>query len=210
MEVRGCGSILLIGMPEKRAIRIRGAERVVVRDLKIDSAPLPFTQGEVTAVDPATGSIDVCIAPEFDLPSNYAEPPANPPLVIPILGRGQVEGGPVLEIRESGAVLLERVTIHAAPRFASIIRQNHGPVRFQHVDIRPPEGSSRIISSWRDAFHVKRMPSPSTRRRAPSSTASTAIPRRSHAPGGPYVMRAPAARSPPTSGTADACRMSTA
>jgi hypothetical protein len=203
--VHGNGATILIAAPEKRAIRIRKAERVVVRDLTIDYDPLPFTQGEVTAVDPNAGTIDVRIAPEFDLPPDFSDPPVNPPffgkacwknglfshhyiqsmrvadagrrlvrlqsqpqdvrkvtnvavggsMVIPIPGRGQLEGGPVLEIRESGDVVLDGVSIHAAPLFASVTRQNHGPVRFRRVSVRPPPGSTRLISSWRDAFHVK-------------------------------------------------------
>lgn len=205
MEVRGRGATMLIAAADKRAIRIAGAERVVVRDLKIDYERLPFTQGKVVATDPKAGTLDVRISPEFDLPADFANPPSNPPffgkvyrkggrfahhyvhslrqldasqrlvrvqaqprdvrhvahvalertMVIPILGRGQLEGGPVLEIRESSDVRLEDVSIYAAPLFASVIRQNGGPVHFQRVAVRPPPGSSRLISSWRDAFHVK-------------------------------------------------------
>ncbi|MGN6556345.1 MAG: hypothetical protein ACTHLW_21750 [Verrucomicrobiota bacterium] len=52
-------------------------------------------------------------------------------------------------------VRLEDIETWSAPWFAFWIGRNTGRLEFQHVNIRPKPGTTRLTSSWRDGFHVK-------------------------------------------------------
>jgi hypothetical protein len=199
--VVGHGSTLLLG-PDMRALWLEGVDAVAVCQLDIDYSPLPFTQGNVTAIDAATAGFEVKIAPDFDVPPDVADPPANPPffgkilhqdgsfphlflrklqrlsapervvrvfptdvaavsgvsvgesVVLPVAGVGQRDPETV-HVFHSGDITLEDVRVFSAPLFVSSLRENHGPLSFRRVEVRPKPGSARLISSWRDAFHVK-------------------------------------------------------
>jgi hypothetical protein len=63
--------------------------------------------------------------------------------------------GPMIRIDRCENVTLEDVEVWDAPWFAFQIFRNEGELVFRRVNVRPPPGSQRITSSWRDGFHVK-------------------------------------------------------
>ena len=63
--------------------------------------------------------------------------------------------GPCFEIRDNDAVTLEDVELWSAPWFGFNISRNRGAVAFRRVNIRPKPGAGRLMSLWRDGFHVK-------------------------------------------------------
>jgi len=63
--------------------------------------------------------------------------------------------GPMIRIDRCENVILEDVEVWDAPWFAFQIFRNEGELVFRRVNVRPPPGSQRITSSWRDGFHVK-------------------------------------------------------
>ena len=63
----GHGATLLLH-PDNRALLLYRCEGIVVRGFTVDFAPLPFTQGEVVAVDRAKKAIHVRIHDGFPLP----------------------------------------------------------------------------------------------------------------------------------------------
>jgi len=63
--------------------------------------------------------------------------------------------GPCFRVRENETVLFEDVDLWSAPWFAFEVTRNAGAVTFRRAHIRPKPGSGRLMSVWRDGFHVK-------------------------------------------------------
>ncbi|MBD3177591.1 MAG: hypothetical protein GF320_20665 [Armatimonadia bacterium] len=63
--------------------------------------------------------------------------------------------GPCLELQDNNGLKLSDVEIWSAPWFACNVSRNMGDVTFTRVHIRPKPGSKRLMSTWRDGFHVK-------------------------------------------------------
>jgi hypothetical protein len=68
LVIEGNGAELVFH-PKNRAFLLEGCEGVVIRDLKMDYNPLPFTQGDVVSVDHEAKTF------VFRLHEGYAEPP---------------------------------------------------------------------------------------------------------------------------------------
>src|SRR6185312_7899961 len=66
--LRGNGAELLL-LPPNKVLRVENSSDINVCGLAIDYSPLPFTQGLVTAVDPASGTLDLKIEDGFDVPA---------------------------------------------------------------------------------------------------------------------------------------------
>jgi hypothetical protein len=58
-------------------------------------------------------------------------------------------------IRDNDTVSLEDVELWSATWMGFEIARNRGTLRFNRVHVRPKPDSSRLMSTWRDAFHVK-------------------------------------------------------
>jgi hypothetical protein len=58
----------LLLLPPNMVLRVTDSTDVNICGLKVDYAPLPFTQGLVVATDPSAGSFDLAIDPGFDVP----------------------------------------------------------------------------------------------------------------------------------------------
>lgn len=62
---------------------------------------------------------------------------------------------PAVVIEDNQNVSFENINIWSAPLFAVNVARNCGSCVFRHFDIRPKPGTTRLMSSWRDGFHVK-------------------------------------------------------
>jgi len=77
-------------------------------------------------------------------------------ITLPVRGIAHRSGaGEVMALDGNRDVMLEDVEIWSAPWFACAVQHNEGNVTLRRVHVRPPPGTSRITSSWRDGFHVK-------------------------------------------------------
>ena len=75
---------------------------------------------------------------------------------LPVPGNAHRYGpGACLDISDNDTVTLEDVEVWSAPWFGVEVIRNRGHVTFRRVHIRPPPGSGRLTSTWRDGFHVK-------------------------------------------------------
>ncbi|HSV74733.1 MAG TPA: hypothetical protein VLH79_13315 [Chthonomonadales bacterium] len=63
--------------------------------------------------------------------------------------------GACVRVHENDTVTMEDVEVWSAPWFAFDVARNAGMVTFRRVHIRPKPGSGRLMSVWRDGFHVK-------------------------------------------------------
>ncbi len=74
---------------------------------------------------------------------------------LPVRGIAHMGGDHVVRFVECTNVKMENVNIWTAPWFAVGITRNSGNILIKNVNIKPPSGTPRILSSWRDGFHVK-------------------------------------------------------
>jgi hypothetical protein len=75
---------------------------------------------------------------------------------VPVRGIAHRYGsGETVRITANRDVTLENIEIWSAPWMAFVISENRGSVLVRRAAVRPPPGTTRINSSWRDAFHVK-------------------------------------------------------
>lgn len=75
---------------------------------------------------------------------------------IPVSGIAHRFGpGACLQIYDCRDVSLEDVEVWSAPWFGFRVFRNEGGVTFKRVHIRPKPGTRRLMSTWRDGFHVK-------------------------------------------------------
>jgi hypothetical protein len=63
--------------------------------------------------------------------------------------------GPCFRVEYNDTASFEDVRLWSAPWFGFNILGNEGELKFRGVEIRPKPGSSRLMSLWRDGFHVK-------------------------------------------------------
>lgn len=63
--------------------------------------------------------------------------------------------GACLDICDNNNVTFEDVELWSAPWFGFHVMRNRGKVTFRRVHIRPKPKSGRLMSTWRDGFHVK-------------------------------------------------------
>lgn len=68
LEIDGKGATLLLEAPES-AFSLSKSVRCTVRNLTIDYPKLPYTQGTIVGVDPASTSFDLALMPGYDLPA---------------------------------------------------------------------------------------------------------------------------------------------
>jgi hypothetical protein len=75
---------------------------------------------------------------------------------IPVPGVAHRLGpGACFQICDSRDVTVEDVELWSAPWFGFRVFRNEGSVTFKRVHIRPKPGTKRLMSIWRDGFHVK-------------------------------------------------------
>ncbi len=63
--------------------------------------------------------------------------------------------GPCFRIDGNDTVTFEDVELWSAPWFGFEVTRNRGKVTFRRVNIRPKPETARLMSLWRDGFHVK-------------------------------------------------------
>ncbi len=82
--------------------------------------------------------------------------PGTTRMTVPVRGVAHRHGpGAVLHLDGNLGATVEDVEIASAPWFACTIQRNEGTVTFRRVNVRPPPGTARITSSWRDGIHAK-------------------------------------------------------
>jgi len=69
LEVDGKGAMLLLQAPES-AFAFTDCKRCVVRGLTIEYPKLPYTQGNIVAVDPGKATFDLALMPGYDPPAS--------------------------------------------------------------------------------------------------------------------------------------------
>ena len=75
---------------------------------------------------------------------------------LPVAGIAHRYGpGGCLDIFDNDTVTFENVELWSAPWFGSRVMRNTGEVTFRRVHIRPKPDAGRLMSTWRDGFHVK-------------------------------------------------------
>ncbi len=75
---------------------------------------------------------------------------------VPVPGIAHRYGpGPCFQIRDNDSVTMEDVELWSAPWFGFGITRNRGSLVFRRVHIRPKPDTNRLMSIWRDGFHVK-------------------------------------------------------
>ncbi len=63
--------------------------------------------------------------------------------------------GPCFAVADNDTITMEDVELWSAPWFGFEVARNRGSVTFRRVSIRPKPESGRLMSLWRDGFHVK-------------------------------------------------------
>lgn len=82
--------------------------------------------------------------------------PGGTRISLPVPGIAHRYGpGACLELDGNDGLVLEDVELWSAPWFGFNVSRNTGPVTFRRVHIRPKPGTDRLMSTWRDGFHVK-------------------------------------------------------
>ncbi len=100
------------------------------------------------------GLVRVTASPAFDEFADIV--PGAWRISLPVPGSAHRYGpGACLDISDNDTVTLEDVELWSAPWFGVEVIRNRGRVTFRRVHIRPPPGSGRLTSTWRDGFHVK-------------------------------------------------------
>lgn len=75
---------------------------------------------------------------------------------LPVPGIAHRHGpGALAVINFCDGVWISEMEVWSAPWFAFQVFRNRGPVTFQSVHVRPKPGSRKVLSSCRDAIHVK-------------------------------------------------------
>jgi hypothetical protein len=104
--------------------------------------------------DPTAGTLQVHAAEPFDAFGDIE--PGTWQISIPVPGIAHRYGpGACLVISDNRDVALENVELWSAPWFGYEVFRNEGEITFRRSHIRPKPGSGRLMSTWRDGFHVK-------------------------------------------------------
>ncbi len=75
---------------------------------------------------------------------------------LPVPGLAHRRGpGAMFRVSGNKGVCFEDIELWSAPWFGFEIDRNEGEVVFRRAHIRPKPGSGRLLSTWRDGFHVK-------------------------------------------------------
>ncbi len=75
---------------------------------------------------------------------------------LPVPGSAHRYGpGPCFAMVDNDTVTMEDVELWSAPWFGFEVARNRGSVTFRRVSIRAKPESGRLMSVWRDGFHVK-------------------------------------------------------
>lgn len=100
------------------------------------------------------GEVTVRPTPDF---TEYADiVPERWRISLPVPGIAHRYGpGACFRIRDNDGVAFEDVELWSAPWMGFEVARNRGRVSFKSVHIRPKPGSVRLMSTWRDGFHVK-------------------------------------------------------
>lgn len=103
---------------------------------------------------PASGMLRVFADERFD---DFASiEPEKWRVSVPVPGLAHRYGpGPCFRVHDNHTITFEDVELWSAPWFGFNVLRNEGSVVFRRVHIRPKPDSGRIMSLWRDGFHVK-------------------------------------------------------
>jgi hypothetical protein len=63
--------------------------------------------------------------------------------------------GPCFRIADNDTVTVQDVELWSTPWFGYEVSRNRGTCTFRRASIRPKPGSGRLMSTWRDGYHVK-------------------------------------------------------
>ena len=111
-----------------------------------------YRTARIEAVGP--GTVRVHAAPEFTRFDGIE--PETWRISLPVPGIAHRYGpGACFQIHDSENVLVEDGELWSAPWFGVNVLRNTGEVTFRRVHIRPKPGTNRLMSLWRDGFHVK-------------------------------------------------------
>ncbi|MCP4640907.1 MAG: hypothetical protein GY851_10760 [bacterium] len=82
--------------------------------------------------------------------------PESTRISVPVPGIAHRYGpGPCFRVHDNEDVTFQDVELWSAPWFGFNVRRNRGKMVFRRVNIRPKPGTDRLMSLWRDGFHVK-------------------------------------------------------
>lgn len=71
LRVEGNGARLVMRNPSSGGILFHDCQDIQIRDLTIDYDPVPFSQGTITAVDPAAGTFDMAVDDGYPHPRSW-------------------------------------------------------------------------------------------------------------------------------------------
>lgn len=80
-------------------------------------------------------------------------------MVIAMPGFGQT-GNFAFQIQNNERIHVEKLRVYAVPKMSFYIANNLGAVNFVNVEQRTRPGTTRVMTGWRDVFHVKDNRSP--------------------------------------------------
>lgn len=96
------------------------------------------------------------LTPAKEFKSYAKAHPGKTRISLPIPGIAHRRGpGGTFQISGSSDIAFEDVELWSAPWFGFEVNRNIGKLSFLRTHIRPKPGSGRLMSTWRDGFHVK-------------------------------------------------------
>ena len=82
--------------------------------------------------------------------------PGTTQVSVPVPGIAHRYGpGPCFRVHDNEDVIFFDIELWSAPWFGFNVMRNSGSLLFNRVNIRPKPDSQRLMSLWRDGFHVK-------------------------------------------------------
>lgn len=110
----------------------------------------------IATVEPTGNPYYVMVHPTDDFTDYDAVVPETWRMSLPVPGSAHRYGpGPCFRIRDCADVTLDHVELWSAPWMGFEVSRNSGEVTFRRVHVRPKPGTNRLMSTWRDGFHVK-------------------------------------------------------
>jgi hypothetical protein len=103
---------------------------------------------------PEAGTVRVFAAEDFNAFGDIK--PSEWQISLPVPGIAHRYGpGGCLDLFDNQTLTFEDIELWSAPWFGFRVMRNAGEVTFRRVHIRPKPESGRLMSTWRDGFHVK-------------------------------------------------------
>ena len=103
---------------------------------------------------PQAGTVCVYAAPDFNAFDQIQ--PGKWRISLPVPGIADRFGpGACFDVAQNDTATFEDIELWSAPWMGFSVARNVGKLAFRRVSIRPKPGSGRLMSTWRDGFHVK-------------------------------------------------------